>query len=382
MTKRRNSKAKIRKFWLNTHLYLGLTFGLIFVMTGLTGSLLAFYIEIDEQLNSQLILENPPSQSRQSYETLFQALKSAQPTRNKAWRLELPEQPDRMITARYYKPIEKQDLAFAPLMVWVNPYTAEVVSQRFWGDFLMTWIYDLHFTLLMDSNGLIALSIIGLFISLSLITGLYLWWPSQHTLRSAFTLKTNTSSQRRIYDIHKLSGLYSLPILLIVVVTGVLLGFPPVKPAIETVSNLYKPKSTHSIVTENAERLPVDFIVKRAQQYFPSAIVKWIETPNGADGSYRINLRQAHEPSQRFPKTNVWLDQYSGRVLAIRDTNKDSAGDTFLRWLHPLHSGQAFGLTGRIIVALSGVIPLVLFITGIMRWRHKHAKLTHRDKLK
>jgi uncharacterized iron-regulated membrane protein len=46
-----------------------------------------------------------------------------------------------------------------------------------------------------------------------------------------------------------------------------------------------------------------------------------------------------------------------------------------LNWLHPLHNGEAFGLTGRILVFLSGLLPLVLFITGFLRWRHKrHAK--------
>ena len=97
-------------------------------------------------------------------------------------------------------------------------------------------------------------------------------------------------------------------------------------------------------------------------------------TPNGPTGSYRINLRQDNDVSPRFPKTTVWLDQYSGKILAIRDINNDHDGDIFLRWLHPLHSGQAFGLTGRIIVCLSGIWPIILFVTGIIRWRQK--KLT------
>jgi len=371
MSKRIKSKAKTRKLWLKTHLYLGLVVGLFFVMTGLTGSLLVFYIELDEQLHSELILDGKAKQQKQSYETILQALKTTEPTRDKAWRMELPDNPKRMITARYYKPQEMQHLAFAPLMLWVNPYTAEVVSSRFWGDFLMTWIYDLHFTLLMDDNGRIALSIIGIFIFLSLCTGIYLWWPSTHKFKKALTFKRHTSLQRNVYDIHTLSGFYSLPILIVIVATGVFLIFPPVKPIVQALSSTYQPVNTQSTLIPNGQRLSVDKAVSLAQQQFPTAAVKWIETPDGPGGSYRVNLRQDGEPSQRFPKTNVWLDQYSGEILAIRDIEQDSAGDTFLRWLHPLHSGQAFGLTGRIIVCISGLLPLILFVTGIMRWRHK-----------
>lgn len=374
MSENIKSKAKTRKLWLNTHLYLGLIFGLFFVMTGITGSVLAFYVEIDELLHPELIIEDKPRQQKQSYEAVFQALKAAEPTRDKAWRLELADDPNRMVTARYYQPVETESLDFAPLMLWVNPYTAEVVSNRFWGDSAMTWIYDLHFTLLLDTNGRLAISIIGIFIFLSLCTGIYLWWPSKHVLKTAFTFKRHTSRQRNNYDIHKLAGIYSLPILVVIVATGVLLGLPPVKPAVNALSALYRPENTQSTLIDNEQRLPLDHIVNIAQQQFPTANVKWIETPDGITGSYRINLRQDGEPSQRFPKTNVWLDQYSGKILAIRDIYKDSAGDTFLRWLHPLHSGQAFGLTGRIIVCISGLLPIILFVTGIIRWRQKQRK--------
>ncbi|RWA51149.1 hypothetical protein AU476_25200 [Cupriavidus sp. UYMSc13B] len=58
-------------------------------------------------------------------------------------------------------------------------------------------------------------------------------------------------------------------------------------------------------------------------------------------------LRQPGEPGWRFPRTNVWIDQYSGAVLGIRDPRRNSAADTLLDWLHPLHGGGAFGLPGR-----------------------------------
>lgn len=44
-----------RKLWLKVHLYLGLFAGAVFVLAGLTGSLLAFESPLDEWLNLKLM---------------------------------------------------------------------------------------------------------------------------------------------------------------------------------------------------------------------------------------------------------------------------------------------------------------------------------------
>ena len=366
------TKAKARKLWLQVHLYLGLTIGLFFVLAGLTGSALAFYIEIDEWLHPELTLtEDSIQRPALSYEAIFSALKEAHPERAKSWRLELPDNQYRMITARYYKPDETAHLAFAPLQVWVNQYTGDVVKSRFWGQYLMTWVYDLHYSLLSDITGRYVIAFLGLFVLVSLFTGIYLWWPTKKNVKNAFTFKSSASIDRKVYDTHKLSGVYGSLLLIVIVGTGAMLNLPEFKSAVHALSPAFKPELTKPIVDTKTQRISLDEAVGIAKLHFPSASVKWIVTPNDEMGNYRINLRQQGEPSVRFPKTNVWVNQYSGEVLAMRDVSVDSAGDTFLRWLHPLHSGEAFGLTGRIIVLLSGLLPMILFYTGLLRWLQK-----------
>ena len=63
---------------------------------------------------------------------------------------------------------------------------------------------------------------------------------------------------------------------------------------------------------------------------------------------------------------------YSGEVLTLRDPGRQSAGDTFLDWQHPLHNGEAFGLPGRILACIAGLLPTLLWVTVLMRWLHKH----------
>jgi uncharacterized iron-regulated membrane protein len=47
---------QVRKVWLNVHRWLGLTIGLLFAFSGLTGSFIVFNLALDESLNSSLKL--------------------------------------------------------------------------------------------------------------------------------------------------------------------------------------------------------------------------------------------------------------------------------------------------------------------------------------
>ncbi|MCX7087002.1 MAG: PepSY domain-containing protein [Methylococcales bacterium] len=362
-----------RRFWLNTHFYLGLSIGLIFVLAGLTGSLLVFYVELDEIINPQLQIaakqsEKPP----QPYEVLFTAIQHQYPDRVNAWRFEIPRHTQAPVIARYYKPVETAHLHFAPLMVSINPYTAEISSSRFWGEFIMTWIYDLHYALLLDSTGKTIMGIIGGLLLIGLGSGLYLWWPTAKKWQAALTFKQAASKSRFIFDVHKLNGVYSFGILLVLILSGILLELPDFfNPGIERLSPLYQPELTTSTLQLGKSRIPLDQAIAIAQKKLPKATLRWIETPSNQTGTYRIMLYQQGEPSKRFPKTTLWIDQYSGIILAFRNPVDHHSGDIFLSWLHPLHSGEIAGISGRWLVFISGFIPFILYITGVIRWQQK-----------
>lgn len=365
-----SSKWRWYPLWLNFHLYLGLSLGLVFVLAGLTGSLLVFYVELDEVLNPELQISAAQShQPRQSLESIYTTLTEHHPQRTGAWRLEMPRHNLAMMMARYYKAKEKEHLHFAPLIAWINPYTAEIVSSRFWGDYAMTWLYDLHYELLLDKNGKIIMAIIGLFLLMNLFTGLYLWWPKLAKFKTAVSFKTNASTERFNYDLHKLSGVYGFIVLFLLLVSGIILELPEyVNPALNRLSPLYKDPELPASSFSRVPRISVDRAVELAQTLYPKAELRWVETPRDSIAPYRVQLYQDGEPSRRFPKTMVWLDQYSGKVLAVREPASGSTSDTFLSWMHPLHSGEIAGLTGRIIILACGLLPLILFYTGVIRW--------------
>jgi uncharacterized iron-regulated membrane protein len=364
------SKRTLRTWTHTVHKWLGLTLGLLFALLSVTGSLLVFYPELDRIANPHIVARQPAAIA--SPAQIVNALHRAEPTRPGTWRIELPRSDASPITARYHKPLETADRSFAPLIVTLDPTTLAVTGKRFWGDDFFTWIYDLHYSLLLGENGKTLLGIASVLLFLLLLSGLYLWWPSPGRWKAALSIKSNAVWKRRIYDLHAKPGAYGLPLIITLTLTGLLLVVPGwFTPTIDAISPLHRLYQAKPASAPSDLRITADEAVQIAHERFPEADVRWIHTPMSEQGVWRIQMRQAGEVNRRFPRTNVWIDAHTGGILAVRDPHQNSAGDTLMDWLHPLHNGEAFGIAGRIIVLLCALLPLLALATGFIRWRHK-----------
>jgi uncharacterized iron-regulated membrane protein len=358
---------------LLAHLWLGLVFGGVFALLGLTGSLLVFYPEIDRMLNPVLVIDNRGLQAA-DLQSVFDLLHQKFPERRGPWRLEVPVRSDRPILARHSLPEESQHGRFAPLIVAVDPVRQSVILSRRWGEDIVTWIYDLHYSLLLGARGKVIASLLGCALLSTLLIGLMLWLPSRRQLANRLVPRMRSGIVRKVYDLHVLGGLYGLPIVGIIVATGIVLATPNwFEPLVERLSSRWQAPLLVSLPTSHS-MLPIgaDRAAASGRAALPEASLRWIEEPRDATGTYFLRMRQRGEPSHRFPKTFLWIDQYSGEVLAIRDPERNTSADSFFDWLHPLHNGEAFGFVGRCIAFAAGVLPALLFVTGLLRWRQKY----------
>jgi uncharacterized iron-regulated membrane protein len=118
---------------------------------------------------------------------------------------------------------------------------------------------------------------------------------------------------------------------------------------------------------------PVSFsAVEAAVQQLSTEGRLWLfYAPQDEKGSFVIQKRDDDNLSRFVGYRDFIVDQYSGKIKAEYASGRGTAGDVLLDWQWPLHSGQAFGWTGRILVALSGLVCPVLWVTGVLRWLHK-----------
>lgn len=365
------TRIKLKKIWLNLHLYLGLFGGALFVLVSLTGSFLVFYKAIDVWLNPTQLTTNGSGPYKPLNEVLVTAQATAPPG---GWldSLELPTHERGVFHAWHRVPTDQLD-QFRWYQVTIDPHTATVLSRdRKWGEYLVSFIYQLHASLVLDDLGETIVGFVAIFLLVSISTGLYLWWPRPGRLRRAFTVARSGSVIRRHYDWHKLSGFYSAIVLGMLAFTGVYLEFGdyvvPLVRVFSPVREFPKEEAVQSLPVSDTRPLPVEEAVSLARQVFPEGEVRYVGIPHGDTGVYQVGLRQPGEVRESGGESQVWLDQYSGQVLFVHDWRQFTSGETFVAWLFPLHNGEAFGLVGRWIVFFTGFVPLVLYVTALRMW--------------
>jgi uncharacterized iron-regulated membrane protein len=67
------------------------------------------------------------------------------------------------------------------------------------------------------------------------------------------------------------------------------------------------------------------------------------------------------------------IDQYTGRVLESRNFLTDSQGYRWIRFNRSIHTGDAGGLAGHIVMSLTSLLLVVMVLTGFVIWLKKLA---------
>lgn len=364
---------RLRVFILKLHLWLGLGVGSLFALLGLTGSALVFYEAIDAAMHPEIQVHSTaaaPGWDSPLWDRALQTVKARWPERTGAWRFEATGEPG-VIAARHAPAHTGHAVPFT--MVWLSPDGSQVLREAAWGSYLMTWLYDLHMSLLLGDTGVAIVGWSGLAMALLLLTGLGAWWP-RGTWARALHFKREAVRSRRLRDIHKLAGLAGLPLLLMLAVTGAMLALPNESNAVlaGTLGAPTKPPKPQASAAVGP-RISLADALRTARAAFPAARLAWVESPGPGPGVIRVRVQQPSDPSHRFPHSYAYIDPTTGALLGTRDRERFGAGDIVNNWLHALHDGSVGGLGLRVLLVLAGLLPTVLFVTGVWRWRVRAA---------
>jgi uncharacterized iron-regulated membrane protein len=374
----RRLAIKPRQVWRRVHLWMGLSLGLILVIAGFSGSALVFYVEIDRMLHPEIQVERAAREP--DWDTALATVRAAFPDKDGPWRFEVVDDGG-AIPARYYNPPETEGRAFSPMMVWLSPDGGEVLRRDYWGDYAMTWLYNLHYQLLAGKAGAVVMGYAGLAALVLLASGLASWWPRAGGWMRALHVKPNAAPVRALYDWHKLFGLLSVLPLALLCATGAMLALPKETDAVLS-ATLGRPQSPPPLPRTNAinaEAARLADVVVAAQAALPGARLAWIETPAKAGGVVNLRLQAPGDPSRRFPHSYVQVDGKSGDVLHLFDARGKGPSNVLKDWLHPLHDGSFAGLFGRCAWLVVGMFPPLLFAIGVARWFCRHSRNKHPD---
>lgn len=363
-------KSKIFRNWAFTlHRYLGLAMGFVLIIVGLTGSLLVFQKEFNNFLVAQQFGSISPQEVPLSLELVVNTVKAEYDLSRKDLKLNklyVPSEPDEPIMFAFTTPNGKG------IDVFVNPYTGGVMGERSDTTPILI-LYQLHYALMAGDIGIAIVGITAFLLLVVSITGIILW-PGWRKLIAGFKIKWNAHSKRVNFDIHKVVGMIAAIFLTLTAFTGFCWNFYDfAEPIIYAVTFTKQQPKPVSVPQPSPFPLQLTKQLKIGEAALPGGRIRSISFPSKPEDTLILGFKLPQENAERG-QSNVYLDQYTGKILRVDNALKMPLGDRILNSFTPLHYGTFGGLSTRIFYVFVGFSPLILFITGFVMYQHRYRK--------
>lgn len=371
---------RVRTVFLWTHLVLGLLAGLVIAVMSSTGIVIAFEQEILDFIDRDArTVEVPEGAAPRDLAELLEGLSAVEPDFS-ARSVVIPADP----AAAYLVSGGKDGSRF------VDPYTGEVRRQPSEGAHeVLHFIEDVHRFLALEGVakpvGKMVTGVGNLIFVFLCLSGIYLWFPrnwARKALRPLVVLVRTRGDKARHFNQHNVFGVWSVLVLLVIAGSGVVISFPWAHELVFRVAGEEPPKERgfrmmavpdEPFATPEEGQAPITHaeLVDTLAARFPEreAIV--------VDLAPREPERPIHAqvilPDLFTTRGRVFVqvDPYRGEVLRAVSFGERSAGLRARVWLRFLHTGEAFGLVGKVAATLASAASLVLVYTGVMLSIHR-----------
>jgi len=342
----------MRKLILNIHLAIGIVAGVFVTLLGVTGGILAFEPELDRISHRDISYVKPGGRAL-SLAEIGNAISQKYPGEGIVAYLPStnPDFPTRVILSRG--------------IVSINQYTGDVLGVRTRGQSFLGTVRVLHVRLAMGNPGPFILKWSSLATVVSLLSGLYLWWPVKR-----MRIAGRWWSARFWYDLHSAIGFYSLLPALVLAGTGTVIGFE------DHVSRLFDYISPQRPI-ENDLVLPVakleeapligpDQAVAIASAQLPGGVPYRVQMPRYG-GLYVVALEylQRRVAGER---NLISLDPATGKVISAHFSSDLSFRVRLLAANGAIHDGSIWGTPSRIVAAIASMLLPLQATSGLLIW--------------
>jgi len=358
------------RYWSNRlHLWIGLIIGVPIVLLGLSGSVLVFRWSLDYQLNRNLYqLESKRANNEVlRWDRLLEVARS-----------EAGDDPVRLL----WNSPAGQGVVIAGTVglrkIHLDPGRLGIIGNRGLDDCrsVVWWIQEFHTSFFLGKWGHTVVSATTAVCLISILTGFVLWlFPLSKSWMARFGIRSFTGFARFNWDFHNALGFYTFPVVMLIVLTGVLIGFwGTLGPVVYSITGS-KPENFKSPKIEGKQRgYSIQRAVKSAGETWPAASLKRIVVPEDRNTAVRLRFQtpnEAYEPGLSW----IWVNPYSGEVLKSYRPEDRSVGDSIYLWLFPLHFGgwghvwgESAQLITRVFWLIGAMVPVILVITGVIIW--------------
>ena len=357
---REPQKTVARRWIFDIHFYAGLIAGLLWLVVGLTGSVIVFVPEL-RRLEVPGWTRVEPAGERLPIEELCQRI--------------LQERPgERMVNVQFdFKP--SWGLNFRTINAdgerihtFVDPYRGNLLGSVNYNHSSLQWIYDLHSDLRGGAAGREVNAWFAFALCVLASAGILLWWRGRRYWKLGFEYRAQASWKQQTWDLHSLGGfLFYLPLLLLAI-TGAYYAFPGAY--VSVVAGLTGGPAEippPQVAALNGPRRSLDEILGSAQRALPDSEPSQIIFPIKTEDAFTLRMRRASDP-HRIGLNWVYVDPATAQVLRVDRFDRQPLGVQIIRLMTPLHYGTVGGIPTQVLWIAVGLVPGVLFTTAVLMW--------------
>jgi uncharacterized iron-regulated membrane protein len=281
----------------------------------------------------------------------------------------------------------------------VNPYTGEVVRVKVLKegetDFFR-WVLNGHrFLWLPYGWGRPVVNYSTLIFTITLITGLILWWPqkwNKNSRQQSFTIKWGASFKRVNYDLHNVLGFYSMIVVLAMCLTGMVYGIEWYSKGLYWVTSggqtLPDFKRLQSDSLQQGKmyttRQAMDLAFRQVMASHPEAKGFYYSFADSTKPKSTIGITVYPSVGKYYNNKSYAFDQHTlqpleGNKVYEADFSEAPFGTKLRKMNYDIHIGAILGLPGKIMAFFGALIGATLPVTGFLVWwgrRNKKSKKT------
>lgn len=368
-------RRRWRPFARIWHRWFGILGGLWLLLLAVTGSAVTFYDELDSWLNPDLRTVPTVTVRHAPLDLAVRRAETALPGFTAA-NILMSSHPRGTVWMLGRAPLGEGKPQ--PVQLFADPRDGRVLGWRQSGKVsldrrhVMDVLYGLHVDLLAGPWMTWFFGLVSLAWLADHLIALWLAVPHITKLRTAFAVAGRRGSLRRLFDWHRAPGMWAWPVTFVLALTGVTLAWPEGS------------RDAMRLVSPVSDRLDESWpeVEPPARPVGIEAAIAAVTRDRAQVHSVRVLRDHAvyavrtFDPRDRDDQGRLWtyIAMADARIIARRHDNGTSAGDEFFAWQYPLHSGKAFGTTGRWVVFVGGVVTSSLVITGWLLWLRRRAR--------
>lgn len=355
-----------RQILFQVHWFLGVTAGLVLLVMGVTGGLYSFQAEILHALNPQVMQVPAQDTSMLPMAELVQRIETAQPMEVSRVTLYMDSGRAGSVGLRAREGEGSQSQYF-------DPYTGTLLGTARGSEFFDV-ILRLHRFLALGETGQAITGASTLALIFFGLSGLYLRWPREAgKWRAWLALDWRRKGRSFQWDLHAVTGTWCLLLYLLFALTGLWWSYGWYGRGLE---KLFGTPSAPlpELRVEDAAKPDMQALWLTTQQVSGGEL-SWVSFRFHAEPEKPVLVRYALQTGMPTGVYDtLWLKPGNGEVVRHSRYSEKPPGEKLLSSIYPLHTGEYFGLPGRVIWMVASLVMPLFFVTGWMLYLDRRRK--------